>query len=228
MSTTDSSDRDFEISGSQGSASSRSSSVCSCQNQLAHYDWGGRLRPNLPRRCQPHLLSATIGAGKKLVQLFVVAITNYLPEFIPATEEGRSLTAIVSRPEKEVTPINPNESSKREDESDCRTSKKSEVSYVHTKVSFKLTDCQYAASIVSRPEKEATPMNPNESSKRKREDESDCCTCKKSKVSYVHTKASFKLTDCQYAASISIDIKFSSAAKKSSVKISVMMDREKK
>jgi hypothetical protein len=118
--------------------------------------------------------------------------------------------------EEEARPMNPNESSSKQKQEDPEE----EAGPMNPNESSKRKR--------EDPEEEVGPMNPNESSKRKQEDESDCPTCKKGKVSYVHTKASFKLTNCQYAASISIDIKFSSAVKKSSVKISVMMDREKK
>lgn len=40
---------------SEGSEASPMSSprVCRCQNQLAHWDWAGRLHPNLPECCRP-------------------------------------------------------------------------------------------------------------------------------------------------------------------------------
>lgn len=95
MSTNNAPDSDFEVfEGSSPSRSqSRSTSVCSCMNQLAHYDWSGRLRPNLTRRCQPQLLPPFLGVGKKVVQLSMVAITNYSPADSIPMEENKSLTA---------------------------------------------------------------------------------------------------------------------------------------
>ena len=39
--------------GSPASDGSPLSSVCQCENQLAHWDWAGRPHPNLPERCWP-------------------------------------------------------------------------------------------------------------------------------------------------------------------------------
>jgi hypothetical protein len=35
-------------------------SVCRCENQLAHWDWAGRVHPNLPESCRPRF---AIGNG---------------------------------------------------------------------------------------------------------------------------------------------------------------------
>ena len=52
-STCSSEDRHHEDSDEGSPVSSPGPRVCQCENQLAHWDWAGRLHPNLPECCRP-------------------------------------------------------------------------------------------------------------------------------------------------------------------------------
>lgn len=77
-----------------------SSPICECQNQLAHWDWAGRPRPNLPKCCQPSkemltFLQTGADVGKISVQLLKQWLI-YSPGSVTgtATEDGASLTTL--------------------------------------------------------------------------------------------------------------------------------------
>jgi hypothetical protein len=90
ISTRSSADSDHE--GSHEDLPVSSPRVCQCENQLAHWDWNGQPRPNLPECCRPairngaaHLQMASeiaVGDSEISVQLFKhILMANTLTRF---------------------------------------------------------------------------------------------------------------------------------------------------
>ena len=73
-----------EVSDEVSPVSLISSMVCQCENQLAHWDWAGRLHPNLPECCWPSVANGyaimvshiPVNNGKISVQQYINSCTH--------------------------------------------------------------------------------------------------------------------------------------------------------